>query len=87
LAKTLIGNGGIMTEVDRGDWLVPVVVFIILTTVFGLIGVGGYFWNAYTCDSKWKASGMRSEYGYINGCMLEVTPGKWIPSDRYRSID
>lgn len=72
---------------SRGDWMVPFVAMVVVGVLFMLVSLCGIFWNSYICESKWKASGMKSEYSVINGCMLEVTPGKWIPSDRYRSVD
>lgn len=60
-------------------------VIMILFASF-LLGAG-YFWETYVCNSAWKLSGMKSEYSVVNGCMLEVTPGKWIPADTYRNVD
>lgn len=51
-----------------------------------LIGVGSW-WKIYTCDARWESSGMKSEYRFITGCMIEVTPGKMIPEDKYRAVE
>lgn len=51
----------------------------IFTALFLLITLVSWV----SCGSEWKHSGMRTEYGVFSRCQIEVTPGRWIPSDRY----
>ena len=39
------------------------------------------------CTAKWQHSGMASEWGIIQGCLVEVEPGRWIPDERVREMD
>lgn len=38
------------------------------------------------CNSKWAGSGMKSDWGLMSGCRIEVKPGQWIPEERYREF-
>lgn len=39
------------------------------------------------CRAKWEGSGMRSDWGFLKGCQVEVEKGRWLPEDRLREID
>jgi hypothetical protein len=55
-----------------------------------LILCGALFWfiiSAWTCYARWEKSGLRCEWGPIQGCLVELPNGKWIPDDRYREIE
>ena len=68
---------------DALAWLIVAGAFVLF--IGGIVGVG-YAWNTFTCDSRWSESQMNSKFTFMNGCMLEVSPGKWIPENRYREI-
>lgn len=68
------------------DRAAMVIVCLFVSVVLSGVAVTGYWWTSYKCESRWKLSGMRAEYNIVNGCMLEVAPGKVIPQDSYREI-
>lgn len=39
-----------------------------------------------SCGSKAKAMNMRSDWGPIQGCMIETKPGQWTPIENYRVL-
>lgn len=41
----------------------------------------------FKCAAKWERSGMATEWGPIQGCMVEVEPGRWLPDERVREIE
>jgi len=41
----------------------------------------------YGCKSKVEKMNMHGSWGAIQGCMVEHTPGKWIPIDNYRVVE
>lgn len=41
----------------------------------------------WKCSSRWSTSGVQSSYGPIQGCLVEVKPGRWVPDDRVREVD
>ena len=55
----------------------------LLALLFG----GGLWWKNYACTARWESSGMKSEYRIVSGCMIETTPGKLIPEDKYRAVE
>lgn len=67
-----------MNDADTGIAVTVVAVVLLVT--------GGIVCDATKCDEQWRSSGMKSDYGVMKGCTIEVTPGKWIPADRYREV-
>ena len=52
---------------------------------------GGLIWGMLTippmlCQNRWAESGLDSKYAIGTGCLIQIG-GKWIPEDRYRTID
>lgn len=43
--------------------------------------------NFFSCTSKWKLSGMKSSYGPMQGCLVQLPDGRWLPEERIREID
>ena len=60
---------------------------VMITVAILLIVAVSFFAPYYQCGAKWGRSGMASEWGFIQGCMVEVEPGRWIPDERVREID
>jgi hypothetical protein len=63
-----------------------IVVSLGIALIAVLVGVGSW-WKVYTCNARWESSGMKSEYRFVTGCMVEVTPGKLIPEEKYRAVE
>lgn len=60
----------------------------LIGVVFVALIVAIAFWIAsFKCHNTWDTSGMNVEYRIFSGCMLEHTPGKWIPEKSYRTVE
>lgn len=42
---------------------------------------------AYGCHSKWRDSGLDSQYGFFAGCRVQTPDGRWLPAERVREIE
>ncbi len=40
-----------------------------------------------SCAVKADRMGMKHEFNYIGGCMIEARPGVWVPMNNYRVED
>lgn len=61
-------------------------VFILVIALALLIGMalyGSLELNKKICSVKAEQMQMESHWGFWEGCMIEVQPGKWIPLDSY----
>lgn len=71
----------------KSNTIVNIIVVVIGAVLLASLAGMGLWWKNYTCDARWESSGMNSEYRYVSGCMVEVTPGKFIPEDKYRAVE
>lgn len=55
-------------------------VLVVILIIYSLID-----WA--TCSAKADRMDIDSDYGPIQGCMVEARPGKWVPLERYRVVD
>lgn len=39
-----------------------------------------------TCEAKARAMGKNHEWGLLQGCMIEVEKGRWVPLENYRAL-
>lgn len=69
-----------MTDDAKGS-LAALLICVVIVGVFSAIGWGC---NSIKCGARWGESGMRTSWGPLKGCTVEVKPGRWIPADRYR---
>jgi hypothetical protein len=60
---------------------------LISVVALAAVAIGGLVWASASCESKWARSGMHHTWGPVQGCMIEVQPGKWIPEERWREFD
>jgi hypothetical protein len=47
----------------------------------------GFFFESIGCNSRWSKSGFDSSYGPIQGCLVKMKDGRWIPEGRYREFE
>jgi hypothetical protein len=40
--------------------------------------------DAIQCGATAEAMGFRSDYTVLTGCLIEPTPGQWVPLKNYR---
>lgn len=67
------GDGGIIMF---GAFFIAVV-FVIAVMV-----------DSASCHSKWDRAGMSGvQYGPIQGCMVHMPDGRWLPEERIREVD
>jgi hypothetical protein len=57
-----------------------------LVAIIALVLVVLYEISAFQCNTRWELSGMKSEYRIVAGCLVEATPGKFIPERNYRAV-
>jgi hypothetical protein len=39
------------------------------------------------CRLHWHDSGLRSEWGFVSGCMVRLRDGRWVPASVVRMAD
>lgn len=63
------------------------VIYIIICLIFIAIGGGIVSVVKYNkCHSQFGRSGFAVEWGPIQGCMVEVRKGIWLPSSSIRDV-
>lgn len=48
-----------------------------------LFGIAATF-ESFSCEKKWSSSGMQTFWGPLQGCLISLGDGKWIPDTNYR---
>jgi hypothetical protein len=64
-------------------------VFVTLLVASLLIApllTGSVLISAYACYSKWQDSGFKSQYGFFQGCRVQLPSGVWIPAENIREL-
>lgn len=65
------------------DWVgFAAVCCVVLVIVFSLVNVA----SRYECENKWASSGLATRYQFIGGCLVEASPGHFIPEGAYRVL-
>ena len=61
--------------------------FIVVSAavVLALAALQCLYENA-ACQSHWERSGLRAEWGVIQGCMVQRADGTWVPAGAIRGI-
>ena len=68
---------------DKTDAVALIAFFLVSAAAFfGAFSLVG----SEQCESQWKKSGMVYEYGLIQGCMIRLKDGTWIPAKSYREV-
>lgn len=39
------------------------------------------------CSSRWQHSGLKSSWGPVQGCLVQMPSGRWLPDNRVRDSD
>jgi hypothetical protein len=56
---------------------------IIAVVLIGILVVPLYApW--YACKQRSSLMGVRYDWGVLQGCMIELKPGQWVPLKNYR---
>lgn len=43
--------------------------------------------QSWQCEAQWENSGLKTDYGFVKGCQLQLPTGKWVPAKTYRTVD
>lgn len=72
----------------RNCWWLPDAIFGAVLVV-GFVGFGALLvWGeSLTCQRRWQHSRLATEWGPLQGCLVQVPDGRWLPDDRIREID
>lgn len=65
---------------------ITVIEMVLIVAVVGILAAI-FITPPFMCKAKWEQSGMASDFGYLKGCLVEVEPGRWIPSNRVRDLE
>jgi prepilin-type N-terminal cleavage/methylation domain-containing protein len=68
---------------ECGFTLIEVLIVLAMIGIIVSVPITGQM----RCSAQWERSGMKSEWGLFTGCLVEVEPGRWLPSERIREID
>lgn len=65
---------------------------LLITVGLGVISVavafgGGSLMALERCTAKWQRSGLASEWGLFQGCLVRLPDGRWLPEERLREIE
>jgi len=72
---------------QAGDAVVVVCVFVTALLVAVVVG-GAMVFEYLGCHAKWERAGMQLvEWGPIQGCMVKLPDGRWMPTERLREMD
>lgn len=69
---------------QKGDSAAELIVCIGLLAI---LFAGWYGFARASCDAKWEKSGLKSSFSVLQGCQVEVSPGRWLPDSTIREID
>lgn len=56
-----------------------VVILIVLVIAYAV--------SSYSCSSRWKLSGLKTDYGVGQGCLVQMPSGRWVPEKAVRDVD
>lgn len=59
---------------------------LLYAVIFFVLFAGMVVIGTISCESKWAASGFKTSYGPIQGCLIQLPDGRWIPSENYREL-
>lgn len=65
---------------SSGEFVAIVLLCLVLFAGWALL-------SFVVCDSKWKFSGMETQWGPFKGCLVKVPSGFWLPEERVRETD
>lgn len=70
---------------DESKYTIALVVIFSGIFLVGLLGMAAI--KATQCVASWERSGLKSEWGFYQGCLVQLPDGRWLPSERLREMD
>lgn len=55
--------------------------------VIGVMLLVTLLWSWIGCGARWQPSGLATSWGPIQGCLVQVPGGRWVPADNVRGVD
>lgn len=80
-----IGDPKLRAEADARDREEAKASAIVGLVLIALLAAAPFACNAWTCARRWNGSGMMTSYGPIQGCQVEVAPGRLMPEASVRA--
>jgi len=56
--------------------------FLVGSFLFGIAAT----MESFSCEKRWSSSGMQTSWGPIQGCLINLGDGRWIPDTNYREM-
>ena len=69
-------------KVQRGSVDLVASLLLIAITLGGAWAIA-----AYSCGARWKQSGLATDYGLGQGCLVQMPSGRWVPDKAVRDVD
>lgn len=64
-----------------GEFVASVATLVVAFIAYVILG-------NWSCHSQWARSGMIDiSWGPVQGCLVKLPDGRWLPEDRIREID
>lgn len=54
---------------------------------FAAVAILFPIWSSASCHARWEGSGLTTDWGLIQGCVVILKDGRRLPEDRVREID
>lgn len=52
-----------------------------------LAAAAAYAYAHVRCQAQWARSGLHTEFGIFQGCLVRLPDGRWIPAETLRESD
>jgi hypothetical protein len=72
-----------VSDIDRD--MIGFIVLVIIGIALVVTGVM-YGLERPSCYRRWERSGMAVEWTPLVGCMVESSPGRWVPASSLREV-
>jgi hypothetical protein len=68
-------------------WAITIVIFLAMLAAVVVPLMGLVYWvKSSKCEARWERSGLQSDYGLWQGCMVRRLDGTWVPADNVRDL-
>lgn len=67
------------------DGRAATVIFIYVLTFAAMVGVAAWL-GSEKCQRQWAHSGLKSDWGLLQGCIVQRKDGTWVPASSIRDM-
>jgi prepilin-type N-terminal cleavage/methylation domain-containing protein len=68
---------------NRGFELIEALIVLAVVAILALVIISPF----YACPTQWEKAGLRAEFTFLTGCMVQRKDGTWIPAKALRDIN